>query len=303
MYGMTKHKNNISAEAKPPEKKRASRSELDATKLYLKEIEYSPLLTADEEKKYSRLALKGDMEARKKMIECNLRLVVKISRRYFNRGLSLLDLIEEGNLGLIHAVEKFDPEKGFRFSTYGTWWIRQTIERAIMNQARTIRLPIHVLKELNAYYRKSRLLRQKLDRDPTVEEVAVEMGKPKAALEKILSLSERATSLDVPAGKEGDRKRIDYVADNNISEPDVIAQDNSVVSLVEQWCNTLGEKHREVIHRRFGLHGYDRSTLEEVGKEMGVTRERVRQIQMDALKRLRKVLEDRGYSGDSLLNI
>lgn len=300
---MTTDKNKISTETKSPSKRRVSRGDLDATRLYLKEIEYSPLLTAEEEQKYSRLALKGDMEARKKMIECNLRLVVKISRRYFNRGLSLLDLIEEGNLGLIHAVEKFDPEKGFRFSTYGTWWIRQTIERAIMNQSRTIRLPIHVIKELNAYYRKSRLLHQKLDREPTVEEVATEMGRPKAAIEKILSLSERATSLDLPAGMEGDRKMMDYVADDNIAEPDIIAQDKSIVRLVEKWCNTLEEKHREVIHRRFGLHGYDRSTLEEVGKELGVTRERVRQIQMDALRRLRKVLEDRGYSGDSLLNI
>ncbi len=296
-------KKDISSEKTSGSKKcRVSRGDLDATRLYLKEIEYSPLLTADEEKTYSRLALKGDMEARKKMIECNLRLVVKISRRYFNRGLSLLDLIEEGNLGLIHAVEKFDPEKGFRFSTYGTWWIRQTIERAIMNQSRTIRLPIHVVKELNVYYRKSRLLYQKLNREPTVEEVAKEMGRPKAAIEKILSLSERATSLDIPAGAEGERKKMDYVADENIVEPDIFVQGNSIVDLVEKWCNTLEEKHREVIHRRFGLHGYDKSTLEQVGKELGVTRERVRQIQMDALKRLRKVLEDGGFSGDALLN-
>ena len=152
--------------------------QLDATRLYLSEIGFSPLLTADEEKHYSRLALKGDEAARKKMIECNLRLVVKIARRYLNRGLALLDLIEEGNLGLIRAVEKFDPERGFRFSTYATWWIRQTIERAIMNQTRTIRLPIHVVKEINIYLRAARHLSQTLDHEPSTEEIADMLDKP-----------------------------------------------------------------------------------------------------------------------------
>ena len=172
---------------------KVNRKELDATRLYLREIEGSPLLTAEEEVFYSRKALKGDMDARKKMIECNLRLVVKIARRYMNRGLALLDLIEEGNLGLIRAVEKFDPEKGFRFSTYATWWIRQTIERALMNQTRTIRLPIHVIKELNVYLRAARELEQTMDTEPTADDIAKMLNKPVANVEKMLGLRDRVT--------------------------------------------------------------------------------------------------------------
>src|SRR5690554_149250 len=174
--------------------------EMDATQMYLNEIGISPLLSAEEEVHFSRLALKGDEKGRKRMIESNLRLVVKISRRYINRGLPLLDLIEEGNLGLIRAVEKFDPERGFRFSTYATWWIRQTIERAIMNQTRTIRLPIHVVKELNLYLRAARELTQKLDHEPTPEEIAALVDKPVANVERMLKLNERITSLDSTVG-------------------------------------------------------------------------------------------------------
>ncbi|MDT8282272.1 MAG: sigma-70 family RNA polymerase sigma factor, partial [Gammaproteobacteria bacterium] len=191
---------------------KVNRRELDATRLYLREIEGSPLLTAEEEVFYSRKALKGDMDSRKKMIECNLRLVVKISRRYMNRGLALLDLIEEGNLGLIRAVEKFDPEKGFRFSTYATWWIRQTIERALMNQTRTIRLPIHVIKELNVYLRAARELEQTMDTGPTAEDIAKMLNKPVAGVEKMLGLRDRVTSVDVPVGKENDRPLLEIVA-------------------------------------------------------------------------------------------
>ncbi|RMG58110.1 MAG: sigma-70 family RNA polymerase sigma factor, partial [Gammaproteobacteria bacterium] len=189
------------------------RKELDATRLYLKEIEFSPLLTPEEEVYYARLARKGDERGRKKMIECNLRLVVKIARRYMNRGLALLDLIEEGNLGLIRAVEKFDPERGFRFSTYATWWIRQTIERALMNQTRTIRLPIHVVKELNAYLRTVRELTQELGHEPTEDQVAKRLGKSLNDIKKLLNLTERATSFDVPVGKDNDRSMLDVIAD------------------------------------------------------------------------------------------
>ncbi len=277
------------------------RKELDATKLYLKEIEFSPLLTPEEEVYYARLARKGDERGRRKMIECNLRLVVKIARRYMNRGLALLDLIEEGNLGLIRAVEKFDPERGFRFSTYATWWIRQTIERALMNQTRTIRLPIHVVKELNAYLRTARQLTQELGHEPTEEQVAQRLGKSLNDIKKLLNLTERATSFDVPVGKEGDRSMLDVIADEHCVEPDELIQDQDIVQFVDAWLQELDKKQREVIIRRFGLHGYERATLEEVGNELGVTRERVRQIQMDALKRLRRILEARGFSGDNLL--
>jgi RNA polymerase nonessential primary-like sigma factor len=275
---------------------KVNRKELDATRLYLREIEGSPLLTAEEEVFYSRLALKGDMEARKKMIECNLRLVVKISRRYMNRGLALLDLIEEGNLGLIRAVEKFDPEKGFRFSTYATWWIRQTIERALMNQTRTIRLPIHVIKELNVYLRAARKLEQEMDREPTAEDIAKMVNKPVAGVEKMLGLRDRVTSVDVPVGKDNDRPLLEIVADDRIPAPPEMLQNEDVMSNLEVWMGQLEEKQREVLVRRFGLYNHERTTLEDVGRELGVTRERVRQIQMDALKQLRKILENQGFT-------
>lgn len=184
----------------------ASAKSLDATQMYLSEIGFSPLLTAEEEVLYARRALRGDEAARKRMIESNLRLVVKISRRYSNRGLALLDLIEEGNLGLIRAVEKFDPERGFRFSTYATWWIRQTIERALMNQTRTIRLPIHVVKELNIYLRTARELSQRLDHEPTPEEIALELDRPVDDVTKMLRLNERISSVDTPIGGDGDKR-------------------------------------------------------------------------------------------------
>lgn len=273
---------------------------LDATRMYLGEIGFSPLLTAEEEVYFSRRALKGDEAARKRMIESNLRLVVKIARRYINRGLPLLDLIEEGNLGLIHSVEKFDPERGFRFSTYATWWIRQTIERAIMNQTRTIRLPIHVIKEINLYLRASRQLSQKLDREPTAEEIAAVLEKPIADVKRMLGLNERVTSVDTPIGKDGDRLLLDAIPDDNNTDPSALLQSEDLHNVIENWLERLTDKQREVVERRFGLNGHDKSTLEDVGASIGVTRERVRQIQMDALRRLRQILESEGLSEEAL---
>ena len=275
---------------------------LDATQLYLNEIGYSPLLSADEEKHFSRLALSGDEAGRRRMIESNLRLVVKISRRYINRGLTLLDLIEEGNLGLIRAVEKFDPERGFRFSTYATWWIRQTIERAIMNQTRTIRLPIHVVKELNVYLRAARELRQKLDHEPSAEEIADMLDKPIADVERMLGLNERVTSMDTLVGPDSDRAVVDTIADARVCDPSQLLQDTDIKDNISSWLDELSEKQREVVSRRFGLRGYETSTLEEVGREIGLTRERVRQIQVEALKRLRSIMEMQGLSGESLFS-
>ena len=287
------------------EKAKASRKaerSLDPTQLYLNEIGYSPLLTADEEKYFARKALKGDEAARKRMIESNLRLVVKISRRYINRGLTLLDLIEEGNLGLIRAVEKFDPERGFRFSTYATWWIRQTIERAIMNQTRTIRLPIHVVKELNVYLRAARELTQKLDHEPSAEEIAEMLDKPAADVKRLLGLNERVTSVDTPLGPDSDRAVLDTIADTRESDPSQLLQDSDIKDSISHWLDELSDKQREVVSRRFGLRGYESSTLEEVGREIGLTRERVRQIQVEALKRLRQIMETQGLTGESLFN-
>ncbi len=274
--------------------------ELDATRLYLNEIGYSSLLSAEEEVHYARLSLRGDAAARKRMIESNLRLVVKIARRYMNRGLALLDLIEEGNLGLIRAVEKFDPERGFRFSTYATWWIRQTIERALMNQTRTIRLPIHVVKEINIYLRAARKLAQTLEREPSPEDVAQMLDRPIDEVKRMLGLNERIASVDSPIDRESERTLIDTIPDEQNRDPARLLQDSDVQRHIEIWLSQLNDKQRAVVERRFGLDGREIATLEEVGAEIGVTRERVRQIQIEALRRLRHILEREGFSVDAL---
>jgi RNA polymerase nonessential primary-like sigma factor len=282
------------------EARRRGRSELDVTQLYLNEIGYSPLLSPDEEKHYARLARKGDESGRKRMIESNLRLVVKIARRYLNRGLTLLDLVEEGNLGLIRAVEKFDPDRGFRFSTYATWWIRQTIERAIMNQTRTIRLPIHVVKDLNSYIRAERELSQKLDHMPSPEEMAKALDRPVADAKRLCSLKERVGSVDVPLGQGSDQILLDTIADTQTRNPSDILQSEDLSSSIDHWLDELSSKQREVVTRRFGLRGHEASTLEEVGREIGLTRERVRQIQVEALRVMRQLFEKNGLNAGSL---
>jgi RNA polymerase nonessential primary-like sigma factor len=278
-------------------------SNLDATQIYLSEIGFSPLLTAEEEVYFSRLSLKGDEPSRKRMIESNLRLVVKIARRYNNRGLPLLDLIEEGNLGLIRAVEKFDPERGFRFSTYATWWIRQTIERAIMNQTRTIRLPIHVVKELNIYLRASRELFQTLDHEPSAEEIAEHLDKPVNDVNKMLRLNERIASVDTPFAGDSEKALLDVIADEKSAGPENDLQSDDMSNNIVHWLNELNTKQREVLARRFGLLGYEPATLEDVGSEIGLTRERVRQIQVEALKRLRDILSQQNLSIEAIFQI
>lgn len=277
-------------------------STLDATQLYLNEIGFSPLLSAEEEVYYARRARQGIESARKRMIESNLRLVVKISRRYINRGLSLLDLIEEGNLGLIHAVEKFDPERGFRFSTYATWWIRQTMERALMNQTRTVRLPIHVVKELNVYLRAARELSHKLDHEPSADEIARLLDRPVEDVQRMLGLNERVSSIDAPIAGDSERTLGETIADINAQDPSEQVQDEDIRMNLEGWLDSLPDKQREVLARRFGLRGHEVATLEEVGEEIGLTRERVRQIQVDGLKRLRELLEGQGLSSEALFN-
>lgn len=277
-----------------------SQRSMDATQIYLGEIGFSPLLSAEEEVYFSRLSLKGDQAARKRMIESNLRLVVKIARRYINRGLALLDLIEEGNLGLIRAVEKFDPERGFRFSTYATWWIRQTIERAIMNQTRTIRLPIHVVKELNIYLRAARELSQRLDHEPTPEEIAEALDRPVEEVRKMLKLNEKITSVDTPVAGSSEKQLLDILADEKELGPETELQDADIKHHLVLWLEELNPKQREVLARRFGLLGFEPSTLEDVGREIGLTRERVRQIQVEALRRLREIVTHQGLNIETL---
>ncbi len=293
---------NIKANDKKITETQNNEPSFDATRVYLNELGKSRLLTAEEEKLYGKKALQGDNEARKIMIESNLRLVVKISRRYLNRGLPLLDLIEEGNLGLIRAVEKFDPERGFRFSTYATWWIRQTIERAIMNQTRTIRLPIHIVKEMNVYLKAQRELAQKLDYDPRAEDIALHLGKPVKSVEKMLKLNQRIASVDVPLGHDFDKPLVESITDIKSISPAEALQEKGIQENISGWLMQLSEKQREVICRRYGLCGYENATLEQVAQELGVTRERVRQIQMDALKRLKEILEFGGFSFEAVFH-
>ena len=274
----------------------------DATHLYLGEIGFRALLTAQEEQHFSRLALKGDVSARHCLIESNLRLVVKIARRYVNRGMTLLDLIEEGNLGLIRAVEKFDPERGFRFSTYGTWWIRQTIERAIMNQARIIRLPIHVVKELNTYLRASRELTQTLNHEPIPEEIANYLGKPVKQVSAVLNLNDRVGSVDNTLGPNSNTTLLESIPDTVNQDPEKFVVDTNLMSNMEQWLDLLTDLQKDVIARRFGLRGHTVCTLEHVGREIGLTRERVRQIQVGALRCLRHTLETEGLSSLDVLD-
>jgi RNA polymerase nonessential primary-like sigma factor len=280
-----------------------SPKQLDATQMYLNEIGFSPLLSAQEEVKFAREALAGNEASRERMIVSNLRLVVKIARRYNNRGLALLDLVEEGNLGLIRAVEKFDPERGFRFSTYATWWIRQTIERALMNQTRTIRLPIHIVKELNLYLRTARKLSQELDHEPTPEDIAQVTGEPVASVRRMLKLNERISSVNTPIGGDGDKALLDLIADENECGPENQLQSDNMHNSIVHWLDILNAKQKEVLARRFGLLGYESATLEEVGVEIGLTRERVRQIQVEALKRLKEVLKHEGLSIESLFGV
>ena len=275
-----------------------SKQAIDVTQIYLREIGYTPLLTATEEVYYARCALLGDARSKQRMIESNLRLVVKIARRYINRGMALLDLIEEGNLGLIHAVEKFDPERGFRFSTYATWWIRQGVERGLMNQARTIRLPVHVTKELNSVLRKAQQLAARKARDPSAEEIAAEVGKTVPEIKRLLRLSEKVTSADAPITADGEITLQDTFTADNGQGPDNLLQNSELSQRLGNWLHQLPARHREILARRYGLNGYDSETLENVGRAIGLTRERVRQIQIEALKKLKSIIGQDGVARD-----
>lgn len=280
----------------------ASMDELaDVTQIYLNDIGHNALLSADEEKALCRRVVQGDFAARQRMIEHNLRLVVNIAKHYINWGLPLLDLIEEGNIGLMHALEKFDPERGFRFSTYATWWIRQSIERAIMNQSRTIRLPVHVIKELNVCLRAQRHLEMQAGREPTLEEISHLVDKPVEEVRRILSLNERVASLDAPLDIDPMLTVGESIPDEQQEEPDELLHNAEIERYVREWLQQLNDKQRTVIERRYGLNGYEICTLEELAASMSLTRERVRQIQIEGLETLRRLLRRKGVSKDMLL--
>ena len=275
----------------------------DTTQHYLNQIGSRPLLTVEQEVHYATLAKQGDFASRQKMIEHNLRLVVSIAKHYINRGVVLLDLIEEGNLGLMRAIDKFEPERGFRFSTYATWWIRQSIERAIMNQARTVRLPVHMVRELNQILRaKYHLEAQHHDgKEATAEDIAHLVDKPIEDVQDILALSEHATSLDAPLDNDPQASLMDMLQGDAEDAPDSRAEVHEMTGLVRDWLTKLPDKQRIVVVRRFGLDNDDPATLEELAAEMNVTRERIRQIQQEALVKLKRALIARGVGKDALL--
>ena len=273
----------------------------DVTQLYLNEIGANPLLTADEELRLTRQVRAGDFDARQTMIERNLRLVVNIAKHYLNRGIPLLDLIEEGNLGLMHALDKFDPERGFRFSTYATWWIRQNIERAIMNQSRTIRLPVHVVKELNQVLRAQRNIEAASDGGSLLEAIAGRLNKSIDEVRKLLQLNEHTASLDAPLDIDPSLSIGESLADEHAVAPEMQIHLTRVEGLVRDWIQMLSAKQRLVIRHRYGIDECELLTLEELAQRLELTRERVRQIQLEALGCLSRILKRHGISRDALL--
>jgi len=260
----------------------------DAIKIYLRDIQRTPLLNAESEKELARQVEKGDKDARNKMIESNLRLVVKISKRYVNRGLPFLDLIEEGNLGLIKAVERFNLAKECRFSTYATWWIRQAIERALVNQSRTIRLPVHVSDDINRMLRTARGLFQELQREPGMQEIADAMNVKLAYVRRMMTLLRRTCSIDAPIGGDADFALIDTIQDFSMPSPPELLENINQYEMISEHFGVLSESEQEILSLRFGLDDKEPQTLDVIGQQFGVTRERIRQIESKCLEKLRR---------------
>ena len=263
----------------------------DAIKLYLREIQKTKLLSADEEKELAQRIAKGEKAARDRMIESNLRLVVKIAKRYINRGLPFLDLIEEGNMGLIKAVERFKLSKECRFSTYATWWIRQSIERALVNQSRTIRLPVHISDDINKMLRVTRELVQKMNREPSVKEIATGMEVNTAYVRRLMVLLKKTYSIEKPMGENNDYFLIDTIEDTSTVSPAELLEEVNKYELIATWFDTLSESEKRILTLRFGLDDKEPQTLDTIGRSFGVTRERIRQIETKSLEKLRRFVE------------
>lgn len=274
----------------------------DITHRYLREIGAAPLLTAEEEVELARRRQQGDEHARRRLIESNLRLVVKVARHYLHRGLAFPDLIEEGNLGLIRAVAKFDPERGFRFSTYAVWWIRNAIDRALQNQTRMVRLPVNIGKQISRYRRAVRDLSQSLNRSPRLDEVAARLDQPVDAIRWLRDLDKLLGAADYwPGSDDAAESRLETLPDEPATDPSWRLQERDVRRHIDTWLGQLTDRQRAVVARRYGLDGREVATLDTVGRELGVTRERVRQIQLEAIQRLRQILEQEGVPIEHLL--
>ncbi|MGV0999181.1 MAG: RNA polymerase sigma factor RpoS [Fluviibacter sp.] len=288
-------------EAEPDTQHLRETASADVTQIYLNDIGAHPLLSASEELELARRVRDGDFAARQEMVERNLRLVVSMARHYLNRGLPLLDLIEEGNLGLMHALDKFDPERGFRFSTYASWWIRQSIERAVLNQGRLVRLPVHLVRDMNAIYRHRKQFSVQQGREPTLEELAKICERSTEELEKILQRGEQVRSLDQPLEAGSLHTFGEMLPDEQSESPhDALAHSESITLLLA-WVDMLPERQRQVIERRYGLRGGEPETLEAIAADLQLTRERVRQIQAEALTRLQGIVRGRHLTPDSML--
>lgn len=299
----------LEAAADPGDEKEKNSSSAvrDPLTAYFNSIREFPLLTQEEEVALGLRVRRGDVEARHAMINANLRLVVNIAKDYRSRGIPLLDLIEEGNLGLIHAVEKFDPERGFRFSTYATWWIRQGIEQSIINQSRMVRLPVHIIKEINSFLRaKHKLQEERHVAEVTSVEIAAECGCTPEHVRKLFALLDGSSVVENAAIQTDDNGRelslLDTIADTYTEAPTAFADRNEIEDFIRQWCASLPEKARLIMENRFGLNDAEELTLEELGNKVGVTRERVRQIQNSAMHSLRRLLEEHGIDADAIIN-